>query len=111
MRTRLLTTPLLVLLGLLVLCCTVQGIKLEETSENDLGKLQQRKPTPPAPVPPPPYVRPPMYNILNLCGGGIRGIIPAVVIDHIETYAFEYGLQRNYSAIVQRNKTNAPKRI
>jgi len=29
----------------------------------------------------------------------------------MESYAFQYGLEKNYSDIVKRNKTNAPKRI
>jgi hypothetical protein len=33
------------------------------------------------------------YNILSLDGGGIRGMIPAVVIYQIEKYAYKYGVE------------------
>ena len=30
------------------------------------------------------------YNILTIDGGGIRGLIPAQAISHMETYAYKY---------------------
>lgn len=30
------------------------------------------------------------YNILSIDGGGIRGIIPAMVLEKMEIYAYEY---------------------
>ena len=32
------------------------------------------------------------YNILSLDGGGIRGMIPATVISHMEKFAYDYGV-------------------
>ena len=32
------------------------------------------------------------YNILAIDGGGIRGLIPAVVLSQMEEYAYEYGI-------------------
>jgi patatin-like phospholipase/acyl hydrolase len=32
----------------------------------------------------------PMYSILSIDGGGIRGIIPAKVIENIEEFAYNY---------------------
>lgn len=34
------------------------------------------------------------YNILSVDGGGIRGIIPAMVLEKMELYAFEYAKER-----------------
>lgn len=36
------------------------------------------------------------YNILAVDGGGIRGIIPGVVMKKMETYAMEYAKSKNY---------------
>jgi patatin-like phospholipase/acyl hydrolase len=36
------------------------------------------------------------YNILSLDGGGIRGVIPAVVIDYFEHHAFKYAISKDY---------------
>ena len=30
------------------------------------------------------------YNILSIDGGGIRGLIPAMIIKHMEEYAYQY---------------------
>jgi len=35
------------------------------------------------------------FNILSIDGGGIRGIIPATVIDKMETYAYTYAKSQN----------------
>ena len=32
----------------------------------------------------------PFYNILAIDGGGIRGLIPAVVLEELEKYAYEF---------------------
>lgn len=39
------------------------------------------------------FVSPTSYNILSLDGGGIRGMIPAVVIYKIEKFAYKYGVE------------------
>lgn len=36
------------------------------------------------------------YNILAIDGGGIRGIIPGVILDKMEKYAFEYATLKKY---------------
>lgn len=36
------------------------------------------------------------YNILSLDGGGVRGLIPAIVVDYMEDYAYNYSLAANY---------------
>ena len=36
------------------------------------------------------------YNILTIDGGGAKGLITAVVIDHIELYAYEYAKNQSY---------------
>ena len=36
------------------------------------------------------------YNILTLDGGGIRGIIPAVVLQKMEAYAWDYASEKGY---------------
>ena len=36
------------------------------------------------------------YNILSMDGGGIRGLIPAMVIKHMEEYAYTYAKSKNY---------------
>lgn len=30
------------------------------------------------------------YNILTIDGGGIRGLIPAMVLSHMEEFAYDY---------------------
>lgn len=35
------------------------------------------------------------YNILSVDGGGIRGIIPAMVLEQMELYAFKYAKEKN----------------
>lgn len=37
------------------------------------------------------------YNILSIDGGGIRGIIPAGVLLHVESFAMEYAKEKGYS--------------
>jgi len=39
----------------------------------------------------------PYFNILAMDGGGIRGLIPAVILGKMETYAFEYASSQNYT--------------
>ena len=36
------------------------------------------------------------YNILSIDGGGIRGLIPLQVIKYMETYAYDYCIEKNY---------------
>lgn len=36
------------------------------------------------------------YNILSMDGGGIRGIVTATVIQHMEAYGYEYALSQKY---------------
>jgi patatin-like phospholipase/acyl hydrolase len=36
------------------------------------------------------------YNILSIEGGGIRGIIPSIVVDHMEFYAYKYAVEKKY---------------
>ena len=36
------------------------------------------------------------YNILSIEGGGIRGIIPSIVVDYIEFYAYKYAVEKKY---------------
>jgi len=36
------------------------------------------------------------YNILALDGGGIRGIIAATILDHMEIEAYSYALDQGY---------------
>jgi hypothetical protein len=43
----------------------------------------------------------PAYNILSIDGGGIRGIIPAVIIQEMEKYAYQY-------AVEEKKYTKAP---
>ena len=43
------------------------------------------------------------YNILSLDGGGIRGIIPAVIIREMEKYAFKYIEDNNLMELVLRD--------
>lgn len=37
------------------------------------------------------------YNILALDGGGIRGMIGCIVIDHMEKEAYKYALAKGYT--------------
>lgn len=50
------------------------------------------------------------YNILSIEGGGIRGIIPAVIIDYIEEYAFRYAVKKKYKGFEKRNKEPADRK-
>ena len=36
------------------------------------------------------------YNLLTIDGGGIRGLIPAKVIENMEVYAWDYATTNNY---------------
>ena len=36
------------------------------------------------------------YNILSIEGGGIRGIIPSIVVDYMESHAYKYALEKKY---------------
>jgi hypothetical protein len=33
---------------------------------------------------------------LSIEGGGIRGIIPSIVVDYMEFYAYKYALEKKY---------------
>jgi patatin-like phospholipase/acyl hydrolase len=48
--------------------------------------------------------------VLSIEGGGIRGIIPAVVIDFIESYAFQYAVSKKYKNFVKRSKDPGDRR-
>ena len=37
------------------------------------------------------------YNILSIDGGGIRGIIPCMVLQQMEQYAFEYAKSKGFN--------------
>ena len=37
------------------------------------------------------------YNILTIDGGGIRGIIPGICIDSMESDAYKYSVKMNYT--------------
>ena len=46
------------------------------------------------------------YNILTIDGGGIRGIIPATCIVHMEMYAYHYAkVIKNYDIPLYKNET------
>lgn len=36
------------------------------------------------------------YNILAIDGGGIKGIIPAKILENMENYAYQYATKKNY---------------
>lgn len=55
-----------------------------------------------------PYRR---YNILSIDGGGIRGVIPAVLVDYMEKYAFEYALKKGNLLVWGRKLRNEPQKI
>lgn len=38
----------------------------------------------------------PHYNILSIDGGGIRGIIPTMVIQFMEQEAYKYAVEKKY---------------
>jgi len=42
------------------------------------------------------YARDPIYSILSVDGGGIRGIIPSKVLMHMESFAFENATAKGY---------------
>lgn len=44
------------------------------------------------------------YNILAVDGGGIRGLIPAQVIEIMEKYAFQYASEQGYNDIIKADK-------
>ena len=35
-------------------------------------------------------------DILSIDGGGVRGLIPTVVVDYMEDYAYNYSLSKGY---------------
>ena len=37
------------------------------------------------------------YNILTIDGGGIRGLIPAMILKEMETYGFTYATSKGYT--------------
>jgi patatin-like phospholipase/acyl hydrolase len=37
------------------------------------------------------------YNVLTIDGGGIRGLIPARILQKIESYAYNYSSSMNYT--------------
>lgn len=37
------------------------------------------------------------YNILSIDGGGIRGLIPTVVIQKMEAYSYQYADSKGYT--------------
>ena len=44
------------------------------------------------------------YNILSIDGGGIRGILPGIVISNMEKYAYEYGVKnKSYNIPLHEN--------
>jgi len=43
------------------------------------------------------------YNILTIDGGGIRGIIPAVTLEKMEDFAYEYAISQNYTIPLYQN--------
>ena len=45
------------------------------------------------------------YNILNIDGGGIKGIIPATCLAFFEEYAYEYAMSKNYDIPKYKNET------
>ena len=47
----------------------------------------------PEKVPP----KPKGFNILSIDGGGIRGLIPAVVLEHMEKDAWDYATSKGYN--------------
>jgi len=46
------------------------------------------------------------YNILVIDGGGIRGLIPAMMLSEIEKIAYEYKIKKNYTNISTYNDNN-----
>lgn len=38
----------------------------------------------------------PCYNILAIDGTGMKGIVPAIVVDYMENKSYEYSLQQGY---------------
>jgi patatin-like phospholipase/acyl hydrolase len=48
------------------------------------------------------------YNILAVDGGGIRGLIPAQVIEIMEKYAFQYASEKGYNDIISADNYQAP---
>ena len=37
------------------------------------------------------------FNILAMDGGGIRGLIPAIIIEQMEKYSYEYATSQGYT--------------
>ena len=37
------------------------------------------------------------YNVLAMDGGGIRGLIPAVILQNMEKYAYDYATKKGYT--------------
>jgi hypothetical protein len=38
----------------------------------------------------------PCYNILSIDGSGMKGLVPAVVVDYMENKSYEYALSQGY---------------
>lgn len=46
------------------------------------------------------------YNILAMDGGGIRGIIPAVILKHMEKEAYDYATSKGYTFPKYKGRDN-----
>ena len=46
------------------------------------------------------------YNILVIDGGGIRGLIPAMMLSEIEKIAYDYKIKQNYKNVPTYKDSN-----